>query len=216
MRRQHWFRTGLAASVAVVVSIAFIRTHFFVSAQGNRLAYGDTVSGTIDHAGEVDTWLFDGLREDVVTVRMTRAEGSLVPSIMLTDSEGVMLVNLDWPEQVPATVQFAASLRQSGAHTLAVSGGSDTTGAYSLSLELQQAASSASFEDGVTVYGRTVSGEISDTTFRQFWAFRGSPGDVIDVAMQALGSATNEFAARRMNQSVQRALSGRSVDQLSL
>jgi molecular chaperone HscA len=38
----------------------------------------------------------------------------------------------------------------------------------------------------------------------------------IDAAMQALGSATNEFAARRMNQSVSRALSGRSVDQLSL
>ena len=38
----------------------------------------------------------------------------------------------------------------------------------------------------------------------------------IDAAMQALGSATNEFAARRMNQSVQRALSGRNVDQLSL
>jgi molecular chaperone HscA len=38
----------------------------------------------------------------------------------------------------------------------------------------------------------------------------------IDGAMQALGSATNEFAARRMNQSVQRALSGRSIDQISL
>jgi len=38
----------------------------------------------------------------------------------------------------------------------------------------------------------------------------------IDEAMQALGTATNEFAARRMNQSVQRALAGRNVDQLSL
>jgi molecular chaperone HscA len=38
----------------------------------------------------------------------------------------------------------------------------------------------------------------------------------IDEAMQALSAATNEFAARRMNQSVQRALSGRKVDQLSL
>lgn len=37
----------------------------------------------------------------------------------------------------------------------------------------------------------------------------------IDAAMQALSAATNEFAARRMNQSVQRALSGRSVDQIS-
>ena len=38
----------------------------------------------------------------------------------------------------------------------------------------------------------------------------------IDDAMQALGAATNEFAARRMNQSVRRALAGRNVDQLSL
>ncbi|MDP2134710.1 MAG: Fe-S protein assembly chaperone HscA [Sulfuritalea sp.] len=38
----------------------------------------------------------------------------------------------------------------------------------------------------------------------------------IDQAMQSLGAATNEFAARRMNQSVQRALSGRKVDQISL
>ncbi|WP_310450353.1 Fe-S protein assembly chaperone HscA [Sulfuritalea sp.] len=38
----------------------------------------------------------------------------------------------------------------------------------------------------------------------------------IDEAMQALSAATNEFAARRMNQSVKRALSGRNVDQISL
>ena len=38
----------------------------------------------------------------------------------------------------------------------------------------------------------------------------------IDGAMQALSAATNEFAARRMNRSVQRALAGRSVDHLSL
>ena len=36
----------------------------------------------------------------------------------------------------------------------------------------------------------------------------------IDGAMQALSAATNEFAARRMNRSVQRALSGRNVDSI--
>jgi molecular chaperone HscA len=39
---------------------------------------------------------------------------------------------------------------------------------------------------------------------------------IIDQAMQALSAATNEFAARRMNQSVRRVLAGRKVDQLSL
>ena len=38
----------------------------------------------------------------------------------------------------------------------------------------------------------------------------------IDQAMQTLSAATNEFAARRMNQSVKRALAGRKIDQLSL
>ncbi len=37
----------------------------------------------------------------------------------------------------------------------------------------------------------------------------------IDGAMQALSAATNEFAARRMNQSVRRALAGRKIDQIS-
>ncbi|MCK9382764.1 MAG: Fe-S protein assembly chaperone HscA [Sulfuritalea sp.] len=38
----------------------------------------------------------------------------------------------------------------------------------------------------------------------------------IDGAMQALSAATNEFAARRMNQSVKRVLAGRKIDQISL
>ncbi|MBI5791079.1 MAG: Fe-S protein assembly chaperone HscA [Rhodocyclales bacterium] len=38
---------------------------------------------------------------------------------------------------------------------------------------------------------------------------------MIDEAMRDLSAATNEFAARRMNQSVQRALAGRNVDQIT-
>ena len=43
----------------------------------------------------------------------------------------------------------------------------------------------------------------------------GDDRHAIDTAMQALSAATNEFAARRMNQSVQRALAGRNIDQVS-
>jgi molecular chaperone HscA len=38
----------------------------------------------------------------------------------------------------------------------------------------------------------------------------------IDDAMDALNKGTAEFAARRMNQSVQRALAGKKVDEVSL
>jgi molecular chaperone HscA len=47
-------------------------------------------------------------------------------------------------------------------------------------------------------------------------AMLGDDRRTIDEGMQALGAATNEFAARRMNQSVKRALAGRKIDQLSL
>ena len=47
-------------------------------------------------------------------------------------------------------------------------------------------------------------------------AMAGEERRAIDDCMQALGAATNEFAARRMNQSVKRALAGRKVDQLPL
>ncbi|MDO9449471.1 MAG: Fe-S protein assembly chaperone HscA [Rugosibacter sp.] len=38
----------------------------------------------------------------------------------------------------------------------------------------------------------------------------------IDAAMKALNDATDEFAARRMNQSVQQALAGKNIDQVTL
>ena len=47
-------------------------------------------------------------------------------------------------------------------------------------------------------------------------ATQGEDRRAVDEAMQKLSAATNEFAARRMNQSVKRALAGRKVDQLSL
>jgi molecular chaperone HscA len=47
-------------------------------------------------------------------------------------------------------------------------------------------------------------------------AMTGDDRRAIDEALRALSAATNEFAARRMTQSVQRALAGRKVDQLSL
>ena len=47
-------------------------------------------------------------------------------------------------------------------------------------------------------------------------AMLGGDRRAIDEGMQVLGAATNEFAARRMNQSVKRALAGRKIDQLSL
>ena len=184
MQRRLWVRGGLVALVMAGALVVLVYTTFQASAQGVRVSYGETVEGEIASAGEADSWMFDGLRGDVVAVRVTRTGGDVVPAITLTDSEKTVLIDLNWPQDGPADVQFAVTLRTSGPHTLSVSGNHNTTGSYALSLQLQQAGEST-IQGDVLVFGRTASGEIANSAFRQVWSFRGTQDDVIDISMTA-------------------------------
>ena len=53
-------------------------------------------------------------------------------------------------------------------------------------------------------------------SFCKLAALKGGPDHVaIRNAIEALGRATEEFAARRMNESIRRALTGRRLDEIS-
>jgi hypothetical protein len=173
------------AGILLVGLFALACTHFFASAQGAHIAYGETISGEISGADETDSWLFDGVRGDVVTVRVARVEGDLVPSVSVVDPDDTLLVSLEWPDQGSPVALFTVSLRTNGAHTIAIQGHGGTTGTYTLSLELQTAGQQAGTQENVLTYGGVATGAISDSSFRQFWAFRGTRGDVVDVLMAA-------------------------------
>jgi hypothetical protein len=184
MQRRLWIRGGLVALIITGVLAVLVYTTLQASAQGVRVSYGETVEGEIANAGDTDSWVFDGLRGDVVAVRVTRTGGNIVPAVTLTDSEKTVLIDLNWPQDGPSNVQFTVTLRTSGPHTLWVTGNNDTTGSYTLSPQLQQAGE-GTIQDDVLVFGRTVSGEITDSAFRQVWSFRGTQDDVIDIRMTA-------------------------------
>jgi hypothetical protein len=162
MQRRLWIRGGLVALIITGVLAVLVYTTLQASAQGVRVSYGETVEGEIANAGDTDSWVFDGLRGDVVAVRVTRTGGNIVPAVTLTDSEKTVLIDLNWPQDGPSNVQFTVTLRTSGPHTLWVTGNNDTTGSYTLSPQLQQAGE-GTIQDDVLVFGRTVSGEITDS-----------------------------------------------------
>ncbi|MBN1201390.1 MAG: PPC domain-containing protein [Anaerolineae bacterium] len=185
MRKNAWLRVGIATGALVFAVLVLAYTRLWVLAQGTRIQYGDSVTGDVAEAGDEDVWLFDGVEGDIIAVQVDRTGGDLRPAVLLQGPNDALLVDLAWPENGPSTVLFTASLHATGMHTLSVSGSAGTTGAYLLSIELQQAGGQIGTEGNVLAYGRVVRGEITDTAYRHYWSFRGGRGDVIDSLMTA-------------------------------
>ena len=184
MRRKTLIRTGIAGLIALVLAYQTYAV-FFVAAQGLRIGYGETQSGNIGEADEAEEWTFEGVRGDVVTVRVVPADASaLLPSVTLNGVDGALLLEIAGTPNDPA-VSFTLALQATGVHHLSVRGLEGSTGAYTLSLELLAAGEPPSAQEGVLVYGRSGTGEITDEVFRQFWSFHGTRGDVVDVYMTA-------------------------------
>ena len=184
MSRKTLIRTGIVGLIALAL-VSQLYAVFFAEAQGLRIGYGETQSGNIGAADEVETWVFEGVRGDVVSVRVLPADASaLVPSVVLSNADDVLLLEVAGTPNDPA-VRFTLALQATGTHHLAVRGLEGSTGAYTLGLELQAAGEPPEAQDGVLVYGRSGTGEITDEAFRQFWSFYGTRGDVVDVYMTA-------------------------------
>jgi molecular chaperone HscA len=77
-------------------------------------------------------------------------------------------------------------------------------------------ATQSALQDDADLLSTLERAHIDEAMTRLQNAMSGEDRRLIDQAMHTLSAATNEFAARRMNQSVQRALAGRNVNQLSL
>ena len=77
-------------------------------------------------------------------------------------------------------------------------------------------ATQSALQDDADLLSTLERAHIDEAMTRLQHAMGGEDRRLIDQAMHTLSAATNEFAARRMNQSVQRALAGRNVNQLSL
>ncbi len=179
-----WTMLLIGLLTAAIVAVVLQQTPLFVAAQGPRLNYGDTVEGRISTTGQLDQWAFGGSQGDLITLEVQQTSGGLIPRIALNAPDGTLLASTEAPDPSIPRAKFTTMLRHNGQHTITVSGANNSTGSYALALKLDKPSTvSADGGTGVTSYGRTVSGIISNDVFRQFWAFQGGRGDVIDVRM---------------------------------
>jgi len=176
-----WIRLWLlllAAGAALGATLAWRVT----LAQDLRLQYGDRVQGEIGSTPAADTWRFSGGASDRVTIRVERIEGDLVPSLLVRDPGGQVVLDLPWPLSDSTHFETTVRLANGGEHTIELRARQNTAGRYALSLILAQAGTAAR-RDVALSYGQTVEGDLIDPMAQDVWSFRSEPGDVVDVTV---------------------------------
>ncbi len=196
MQKKNLIRFGAGVFVTGVFVWALLSyTAFFATAQGPRLQYGETIDGELANAADVDTWSFDGLRGDIVSIRVTRTGGQVIPAVSLSDPDGALLLELAAQEANPLDMQFTIGLKDSGTHGITIASANSASGTYTLALSLIEPGDAPDPSSAILVYGRTASGTIDDTVYRDFWSFRGTTGDVIDIQMTAVSGTLDAYVS---------------------
>lgn len=180
-------RIMIPGAIIVCCTVIAAYAHFFVAAQDNRLEFGATVNGSLTSGEQTDTWRLDGAAGDIVNLRIQRITETWSPAVRLLDPEGQLLLDMQWPQPPPPTLQFSARLHTTGPHILEIRLGSGAPpGEYELTIELEEPGPAIETGTGILTYGRSGSGTIDDTIFRNLWQFRGIRGDVVDIEMEAV------------------------------
>jgi hypothetical protein len=146
--------------------------------QGTSISYGTTHTDTLYFAAFMNAYTFTGETNDIITIQMARASGSLRPRIELYDPNGSLLKRITGN---PTAIIDTLKLSDSGSYTiLAVDGYNGTlTGHYGLWLQR-----TFNPEQADTIaYGETVAGTIGLAAQKNAYVFWGDVNDIITVQM---------------------------------
>ncbi len=145
------------------------------------------VTGRLDASTPRLSYPFDGLRGDVISVRLTVTAGDLDPILTILDSSGAILATRDdapgggGRDLALDSIRIPASSR----YTVIVSRFGDslgtTAGDFTLTVE-RIGVSSAS--GSALRYGDSIYNEVTNTNPLVYYSFRGNAGDVISVQMR--------------------------------
>jgi hypothetical protein len=152
-----------------------------------ELSYGDTVEGEINDQNYQDRWVFQGAFGDLVTIRMERVDGELDSFLILLGPDNTEVAyDDDSGGDLNARIR-GFMLPSSGSYTIVASrlGERSGTGAGRYTLTLAEEGPEDTTPNGSLQYGGGVSGAITDDNYSDYWAFQGTAGDLVAIAMQA-------------------------------
>jgi len=147
--------------------------------------YGGLVSGQITNANPRAVYFFDGLRGEVISIRLETTNGNLDPVLTVLDASGQMIARADDSLGSRDVTIPALSIPASNRYYVVVGrfgyGLGSTTGGFDLSME-RIGVSSAS--GSALRYGDSVINNISNMTPQLYYSFRAERGDIVNIKMQ--------------------------------
>jgi len=150
--------------ITMIPSLLLLFFGLLGNVYGTSIGFGETVSGSIDMAGETDSYTFSANAGDKVTVVMATTSGNLWPGIILRNPEGNELCR----NGKPASAEIAScTLTGYGTYSIVVydSFNGTFTGNYNLSLERLNPGSGPSISFGQKVSGGLVAGDLNSYVF---------------------------------------------------
>jgi catechol 2,3-dioxygenase-like lactoylglutathione lyase family enzyme len=156
---------------------------------GGCIASGETKSGTIFPAGDIDSYTFYGQAGQGVVIEMADISGALYPRLQLFGPNGVLVAEDadSWIFHYRVVRIENYQLKKTGIYTIVASNCVGVvTGKYGLSLVMAPGATTSSQDPngGDIVAGETKTGNISPAGDTDAYAFYGQPeqGVVIEMA----------------------------------
>ena len=165
-----------------------------VQAQDETLTYGLTVTGEINNATPRLTYTFDGLRGEVISIRLNVTRGDLDPVMSILDADGKIVSSLD--DGDGSRVPSLPSLRipQSGRYSIVVGRFGYALGTTNGGFELNVDRVGVSSASGTMLrYGDQIINSISDMEPQLYYSFQAQRGDIIDVRMRRVSGDLDAY-----------------------
>jgi hypothetical protein len=168
------------------------------SASGSALRYGDSLINTITDTQPQLYYSFRARRGDIVAVQMHRVSGDLDPVLQIVNSRSLIIAeNDDLPGSGSQDAQISGLIiEEDGTYVIIASrygqGAGRSTGSFVLTLEATDTSGLGSTVLAAIdiAMGDTVTGEITNERYEQFYRFSGRQNDTVTISMIRSGSAS--------------------------
>lgn len=185
-----WFIAGLLA----VLILRPWPAHAQEAPPDALIRYGEVVTGTLDRLTPINTFFFDGLRGDYVSLRVRPISGNLDPVLTVSTSDGRVLTNQDDSRTGLGGQVETLLIERSDRYRVVVAvfgyGLGSTAGSFELLLER---IGNSPISGSALRYGDTLSNTISNAEPELFYSFRATQGDILNLTMQHLSGDLDPY-----------------------
>lgn len=148
------------------------------------VVYGGRISGQINNQTPRAVYYFDGLRGEVVAIKLAATGGDLDPVLMVMDTSGNIIANQDDSRGSRDITIDALSIPQSSRYYVIVGRFGYSLGSTSGGFDLDVERIGVSSASGSALrYGDSVINNISNMTPQVYYSFRANRGDIINIKM---------------------------------